>query len=96
MHGLHLSETQQDAVFGILHAREPALRDQFKAVRSSRDALRKAALTSGTEAEQLRLLGDAAGKADADLAVLMAQTDQRLLQLLTADQQRALQDCLAR
>ena len=94
MHHLHLSESQQDAVFNIMHEREPALRERFKAVQHSREALHKAALTAGADPVQLRSLADAAGKADADLAVLMAQTDQKLLQVLTPEQQKNLQDCM--
>ncbi len=96
MHHLRLSDTQQDAVFNIMHDQEPSLRERFKAVRQSREALHQAALTSGTDPARLRTLADAAGKADAELAVLMAQTDQKLLQLLTPEQQKNLQDCLPR
>ena len=94
LHHLHLSESQQDSVFGIMHDQEPALRERFKAVHHSREALHKAALVPGADPAQLRVLADAAGKADAELAVLMAQTDQKLLQVLTPEQQKSLQDCM--
>lgn len=94
MRHLHLSEAQQDAVFNVLHEQEPTLRERFKAVRASREALHAAALTAGTDAARLRQLAETAGKADAELAVLTAQTDQKLLQILTPEQQQALQDCL--
>ena len=38
--GVTLTEDQQDKVFAILHAAEPALREQEKAVRKARDGLR--------------------------------------------------------
>ena len=94
MHQLQLSESQQDRVFTILHEQEPGLRDRFKAVHHSREALHRASLSPGADAAQLRSLADAAGKADADLAVLMAQTDQQLLLVLTPEQTALLQDCL--
>jgi len=94
MHHLRLSESQQDSVFNLLHDQEPALRERFKAVHQSREALHRAALTAGADPAQLRALADSAGKADAELAVLMAQTDQKLLQLLTPEQRKSLQDCM--
>lgn len=96
MHHLKLSEAQQDSVFKIMHDQEPALREQFKTIHHSREALHSAALTPGADPAQLRSLADAAGKADAGLAVMMAQTDQKLLQLLTPEQQKNLHDCMPR
>jgi Spy/CpxP family protein refolding chaperone len=90
---VHLSEPQQDRVFAITHEAEPLLREQFKAVRASREALHRASLRPGSDATQLRSLADAVGRADAEFAVLTAQTDQKLLLVLTEDQQKLLQDC---
>ncbi|MDE3009850.1 MAG: Spy/CpxP family protein refolding chaperone [Pseudomonadota bacterium] len=94
LHPLHLSEAQQDSVFKLMHEQEPGLREHFKAVHASREALHRSALTAGTDPAQLRTLADASGKADAELAMLMAQTDQQLLQILTPEQKKSLQDCL--
>jgi Spy/CpxP family protein refolding chaperone len=94
-HVLQLTDAQQDQVFGVLHDREPALRDAFKGVRAARMALRRAALQAGTTATQLPALSAGAGQADATLALLMAQTDQQLLTLLTPAQQERLQRCVA-
>ena len=94
MHHLDLSEAQEDSVFRIMHGREPALRDQFKQVTASRAALRSSSLTVGTDPAQLQSLASAAGQADAALALLMAQTDQQLLAVLTPAQQAHLKDCL--
>ena len=82
-------------MFRIMHEQEPGLRDRFKSVHASRRALQAASLTPGADPSLLQSLASAAGKADADLAVFMAQTDQQLLKVLSADQQKALQDCLA-
>lgn len=94
LYHLHLSETQQDSVFKVMHEQEPGLRERFKAVRSSREALHRSALMAGTDPAQLRTLADASGKADAELAMLMAQTNQQLLLILTPEQKKSLQDCL--
>jgi protein CpxP len=39
LHGIALSETQKDAIFGILHTDAPAIRTRMKAARQAREAL---------------------------------------------------------
>ena len=87
--GLRLTEAQQDQVFNVMYGREPALRDAFKAVHAAREALRSAALHASGDSE-LQPLSARVGQADAALALLMAQTDQQLLALLTPEQQKQL------
>ena len=90
---VRLSEPQQDRVFAITHDAEPQLREQFKAARAAREALRQASLTAGSDTTLLRSLADAVGRADAELAVLTAQTDQKLLLVLSTEQQKLVRDC---
>ena len=92
LRGLHLTEEQQDKVFAIVHAAAPALRDQEKALRKAREALRD--LNESTQYEESRVKGlaDTAAKADSQLTVLRARTEHEIRALLTPEQLKDLQE----
>jgi Spy/CpxP family protein refolding chaperone len=92
LRGLHLTEEQQDKVFAIVHAAAPALRDQEKALRKAREALRD--LNESTQYEESRVKGlaDTAAKADSQLTVLRARTEHEIRAVLTPEQLKDLQE----
>jgi periplasmic protein CpxP/Spy len=90
--GLHLSEEQQDKVFALVHAAAPALREQEKAARKAREALRDLNESPQYDEGRLKGLADTAAKADSQLMVLRARTERQVLALLTPEQLKQLHE----
>ena len=88
---LNLTEAQQDQIFKIHHEQAPAFREQAKKVRAARQELRKLALADRFDEGQVRRAADAQAKAMSDLAVLRAQTMNRVRSVLTAEQRSQLE-----
>ena len=83
---LTLTEDQQDKVFAILHAAEPALREQEKAVRKARDGLRDLGRSAQFDAGSAATLAQALGKAESQLTLLRVRADHDVFAVLTAEQ----------
>jgi periplasmic protein CpxP/Spy len=90
--GLHLTEDQEDKVFAIVHAAAPALREQEKALRKAREALRDLNESPQYDESRVKGLADSAAKADSQLIVLRARTEHEILALLTPEQLKQLQE----
>ena len=84
--GVTLTEDQQDKVFAILHAAEPALREQEKAVRQARDGLRDLGRSAQFDTGSAATLAQALGKAESQLTLLRVRTDHEVFSVLTAEQ----------
>jgi protein CpxP len=84
--GVTLTEDQQDKVFDILHAAEPALREQEKAVRKARDGLRDLGRSAQFDAAGAAALAQALGKAESQLTLLRVRADYEVFSVLTAQQ----------
>ena len=90
--GLHLTEEQEDKVFAIVHAAAPALREQEKALRKAREALRDLNESPQYDESRVKGLADTAAKADSQLIVLRARTEHQILALLTPEQLKRVQE----
>jgi Spy/CpxP family protein refolding chaperone len=90
LRALDLTEAQRDQIFKIRHEQAPAFRDQMKKVRASRDELRKLALADKFDQAAVRRAADTQAKAMSDLAVLRAQTTNRVRAVLTPEQRTKL------
>jgi periplasmic protein CpxP/Spy len=88
---LNLTEAQQDQIFKIHHDQAPAFREQMKKVRAARQELRKLSLAERFDEGQVRRAADAQAKAMSDLAVLRAQTMNRVRSVLTPEQRLQLE-----
>jgi protein CpxP len=84
--GVTLTEDQQDKVFAILHAAEPALREQEKAVRKARDGLRDLGRSAQFDAGSAATLAQALGKAESQLTLLRVRADHDVFAVLTTEQ----------
>lgn len=92
LHGIKLTEEQEDKVFAIVHAQQPLLREQMKAARKARHALQVMSLSAQYDDNKARALADAAARAMADTALLRTRSDQQIYALLTAEQRKQLED----
>lgn len=88
LHGIVLTEAQQDRVFAILHEQMPRLRDQEKALHKAHELLRGLSIAPVFDEAAAREASKAEARASAELHLLMARTDSRLLALLTAQQRQ--------
>lgn len=86
MRALGLSEAQQDQIFKIRHDAEPAMREQMKQLRKSRDDLRQLAMADKFDDAKARQAADAQAKALSTMAVMRAQNMNRVRQVLTPEQ----------
>jgi protein CpxP len=86
LHGVQLSEAQQDRVFGIMHAQAPAQRELEKKIRAAHEAMR--ALGASGQFDEARASADARslGEAIAAEALLHARTHAQVLAVLTPEQ----------
>lgn len=92
LHGIALSDTQRDKIFGIVYAQTPSLRDKEKEVRRTAIALRELALSTQYDEAKARSLADANAKAGADIALLRARSTSAIYQLLTTEQRKTLEE----
>jgi Spy/CpxP family protein refolding chaperone len=91
LHGLKLTEDQQDKVFAIEHAAAPALRDQAKALRKAHEGLRGLAMSASYDDTKAKALTDAVAKASAQLMLLRLRGEHDLYMVLTPEQKAELE-----
>jgi Spy/CpxP family protein refolding chaperone len=95
LHGLDLSEAQQDKVFTILHGQEPYLREQGKALRKAQEALHALGRADKYDDAQAGSLAQAAAQAMSNLELQRVRTEQKLLAVLTPEQRKQLDQRMA-
>jgi Spy/CpxP family protein refolding chaperone len=95
LHGLNLTEAQQDKVFAILHSQAPYLREQDKALHKAREALHALASAAQYDDAKAASQAQAAAQAMANLELSRVRTDQKLLAVLTAEQRKQVEQRLA-
>ena len=90
LRALDLTEAQRDQIFKIRHDQAPAFRDQMKKVRASHEELQKLALADKFDPAAARRAADSQAKAMSELAVMRAQTTNRVRAVLTPEQRTKL------
>lgn len=88
LHGLDLSETQRDAIFAILHADAPAVRDRMKAAHKAHEALRDLSLSGKYDETKAKELAETAADNMAVLSLLRSRSESRIYALLTPEQRK--------
>lgn len=90
LHGIDLSDAQQDKVFAILHAEAPYLRDQAKLADKAGEALRVMGRAEQYDDAKAAALAKEAAAAMSNIALQRVRTEQKLLAILTPDQRKKL------
>lgn len=90
LHGVKLSERQQDQVFELMHAQMPAMRQQEKQLRQSLDALRQLALDEHFNDARAQALAQSAARSQSEMMLQKVQLDRKIQSLLTAEQRKQL------
>jgi periplasmic protein CpxP/Spy len=88
LHGLRLSEEQQDKLFVIMQEAIANHRGRAKEMRKGREELQQLAQATELDETRARTLADAIGRAQAELELLRVRTDQRIFRLLSAEQRQ--------
>jgi len=88
MEMLGLTEAQKDQIFKIRHDSVPAMREQMKQVHKAGLELRQLAMADKFDEAKARQLADQQAKAMSNMAVMRAQTANRVRQVLTPEQRQ--------
>lgn len=91
MHGVALSEAQQDKVFAATYAQAPLLREQQKIAFKAHEQLRALAASSAYDDAQASALAGTAAQAMATISLQQARLEQQLLAVLTPEQRKQAQ-----
>lgn len=90
LHGLHLSEAQQDKLFAIHHAARPEQREHMKAIRKAHEGLAELARAERFDDARAATLSRELGQAIAAEALLQARTEAQALAVLSPEQREGL------
>ncbi len=91
LHGIELSEAQQDKVFAATYAQAPLLREQEKIAFKAHAQLRELAGSSAYDDAKASALASTAAQAMAQISLLHARLEQQLLAVLTPEQRKQAQ-----
>jgi Spy/CpxP family protein refolding chaperone len=91
LRGLDLTDTQREQVRAILRGQAGSLQERMQAARSAREELRALALSPNFDSGRARDFADAAAKAQADIAVMRAESMSKVVALLTPEQRARLE-----
>jgi len=92
LHGLDLSEAQQDAIFTLMHRQAPEVRKQEQALHKAQDALRQLSRQEKFDEAQGRRLAREIGEQQSEQAYLHARTSQEVYRLLTPAQRKQVEE----
>lgn len=95
LHGLNLTEAQQDQVFSILHSQVPYVREQDKALHKAREALHALASAARYDDAKAAAQAQAAAQAMSNLELSRVRTEQKLLAVLSVEQRKQVEQRLA-
>lgn len=88
MEMLGLTDAQKDQIFKIRHDAVPPMREQMKQVRKAGLELRQLAMADKFDEAKARQLADQQARAMSNMAVMRAQTANRVRQVLTPEQRQ--------
>jgi Spy/CpxP family protein refolding chaperone len=90
---VRLSEQQQDKLFDLRHAQEPAMRAQFKELRKARTELRTLALADNYDEAKAKQIVARAAQARSEIDMMHARLQHAAFAMLTPEQRKRMDDC---
>ncbi len=88
LRAITLSDTQKDQIFELMHKQAPLMRDKAKAAHQAMDDLRKLSLSANYDEASAKKLARSAADMQSEMALLRAQSDQKIIALLTPEQRK--------
>lgn len=92
LHGIELSESQEDKLFQLMHSQEPYLREQRRAQERAMRALHDMRDADKFDDAGAARLAQSAAQAQANLTLAHIRTHQKVLSLLTPEQRKQLDE----
>ncbi|WP_374583310.1 Spy/CpxP family protein refolding chaperone [Pseudoduganella sp.] len=92
LHGLDLSDSQEDKVFQLMHSQAPYLREQHRAHEKAMQALHEMRNADKFDDAAATKLAQAAAQAQANITLAHVRTHQKVLALLTPEQRKQLEE----
>lgn len=92
LHGVELTEAQRDAIFSILHADAPAVRERMKTVHKANKALQALTMSEKYDEAKAKELAETAADNMAILSLLRSRSESRIYALLTLEQRKAVNE----
>jgi Spy/CpxP family protein refolding chaperone len=96
LHGVTLTEAQQDKIFSIMHAAAPLLREQDKFARKSAEGIRHLAASGQYDEGKLKSLADSNARAMAEIMILRVRSAHQIYSLLTPEQRAQVEEIKAK
>jgi Spy/CpxP family protein refolding chaperone len=88
LHGVKLTEKQQDQLFKLKHDAEPLFHEKMKALRQTHDSLRQASSFANYNPAKVRQLAEVQAKQIAELHVLRIEQKHKAFAVLTPEQKK--------
>ena len=88
LRGITLSEVQQDQIFELMHKQAPAMREKAKASHQAMNELHQLSLSDNYDEARAKKLARSAADAHGEMALLRAQSEQKIIALLTPEQRK--------
>jgi len=88
LHGIKLTNEQEDQIFTLMHAQMPELRKQHKQRHALMNEIRTTAQADRFDSAKIQQLADQAASLEKGKVLLFAQQDAKIFALLTAEQRK--------
>ncbi len=95
LHGLDLSDGQEDKIFQLMHSQAPYLREQQRAHEKAMRALHEMGNADKFDDAAAAKLAQTAAQAQANLMLAHVRTHQKVLAVLTPEQRKQLDERMA-
>jgi len=95
LHGIELSESQEDKIFQLMHSQAPYLREQQRAHEKAMRALHEMRNADKFDDAAAAKLAQTAAQAQANLMLAHVRTHQKVLAVLTPEQRKQLDERMA-
>jgi len=96
LHGIELSDSQEDKIFQLMHSQEPYLREQQRTHEKAMRALHEMRNAEKFDDAAAAKLAQAAAQAQANLMLAHIRTHQKVLAVLTPEQRKQLDERMER
>ncbi|HEX6267314.1 MAG TPA: Spy/CpxP family protein refolding chaperone [Burkholderiales bacterium] len=96
LHKLDLTEAQREQARKIFQEQAPTMRERMEAARTAQRELRAMAMSPGFDSARARDLADTAARAQADAAVIRAESMSKVFALLTPEQRAKVEEARER
>lgn len=88
LRGITLNEAQQDQIFELMHKQAPSMREKAKASHLAMNELHQLSLSDNYDEARAKNLARRAADVQSEMALLRAQSEQKIIALLTPEQRK--------